>query len=152
MSHTRTLPITSRRYWKPIVIIKTEHSRLTPYKVKLATEIEGDPKAPFSIATTPSCWGGRYSIPRTAPLYPWSSPIVLSAKQGGIKYHFKVFGMTRPGTEPQSPGPLANTLLIVLMARLLRIVTWNYNCLQLLLIICYLRPYHCLKNFLLGIK
>ena len=23
---------------------------------------------------------------------------------------FKVFGMTRPGTEPRSPGPLANTL------------------------------------------
>ena len=25
---------------------------------------------------------------------------------------FWVFGMTRPGIEPQSPGPLANTLLI----------------------------------------
>ena len=25
---------------------------------------------------------------------------------------FKVFGMTRPGIEPRSPGPLANTLLI----------------------------------------
>ena len=23
---------------------------------------------------------------------------------------FKVFGMTRPGIEPRSPGPLANTL------------------------------------------
>ena len=39
--------------------------------------------------------------------------IMLSAKQGGIKYHFffkKVFGMTQPGIEPRSPGPLANTL------------------------------------------
>ena len=30
---------------------------------------------------------------------------MLSVKQGGIKYHFWVFGMTRPGTETQSPGP-----------------------------------------------
>ena len=31
-------------------------------KVKLATFVEGDPKAPFSIATSPRCRGGRYSI------------------------------------------------------------------------------------------
>ena len=30
---------------------------------KLATIVEGDPKAPFSIATTPRCRGGRYSFP-----------------------------------------------------------------------------------------
>ena len=40
------------------------------YISKLATIVEGDPKAPFSIATTPRCRGGRYSIPRIAPLYP----------------------------------------------------------------------------------
>ena len=39
-------------------------------KVKLATIVEGDPKAPFSIATTPRCRGARYSIPWIAPLYP----------------------------------------------------------------------------------
>ena len=33
---------------------------------KLATVAEGDQKAPFSIATTPRCRGGRYSF----PLYP----------------------------------------------------------------------------------
>ena len=43
-------------------------------KVKLATIVEGDPKAPFSIATSPRCRGGRYSIPRIAPLYPWTVP------------------------------------------------------------------------------
>ena len=37
---------------------------------KLATIVEGDPKAPFSIATKPRCRGGRYSIPWIAPLYP----------------------------------------------------------------------------------
>ena len=36
---------------------------------------------------------------------------MLSVKQGGIKYlFFKVFCMTRPGIELQSPGSLANTI------------------------------------------
>ena len=39
-------------------------------KVKLATLAEGDPKAPFSIATTPMCRRKGYSIPWIAPLYP----------------------------------------------------------------------------------
>ena len=39
-------------------------------KVKLATIVEGDPNAPFSIATTPRCRGGRDSFPWIAPLYP----------------------------------------------------------------------------------
>ena len=30
---------------------------------KLATVVEGDQKAPFLIATTPRCRGGRYSFP-----------------------------------------------------------------------------------------
>ena len=36
---------------------------------------------------------------------------MLSVKQGGIKYRL-VFGMIRPGIEPRSPEPLANTLTI----------------------------------------
>ena len=52
----------------------TGHSLSLISKVKLATIVEGDPKAPFSIATTPRCRGGRYSIPRIAPLYPWTVP------------------------------------------------------------------------------
>ena len=43
-------------------------------KVKLVTLVKGDLKAPFSTATTPRCRGRRPSIPRIAPLYPWSSP------------------------------------------------------------------------------
>ena len=31
----------------------------------------------------------------------------MSVKQGGIKYHFKVFGMIHLGIEPRSPGSLA---------------------------------------------
>ena len=79
-------------------------------KVKLATLVEGDPKAPFSIATQSRCRKGRYSIPWIAPLYLYQE--MLCVKQGGIKYQFLTFGMTRSRIEPQSPGPLANTLLI----------------------------------------
>ena len=41
-------------------------------QVKLATIVEGDPMAPFLIATTPRCRGGHYSFPWIAPVYPWS--------------------------------------------------------------------------------
>ena len=37
----------------------TYHTKLK----KLATVVEGDQKAPFSIATTPRCRGGRYFFP-----------------------------------------------------------------------------------------
>ena len=60
---------------------------------KLATVVEGDQKAPFSIATTPRCRGGRYSFPWITPLYPWYVPYIAeywaSIEQGGIMYHFK---------------------------------------------------------------
>ena len=39
-------------------------------KVKLATLVQGELKAPFSIATTPRCQGGRFSISWIAQLYP----------------------------------------------------------------------------------
>ena len=38
--------------------------------VTLATIIEGDPKDPFSIATTSKCREGCYSFPWIAPLDP----------------------------------------------------------------------------------
>ena len=41
---------------------------------------------------------------------------MVNVKQGGIKYHFWVFGMTRPGIEPRSPGPLAITQTIMPMS------------------------------------
>ena len=45
-------------------------------KVKLATIVEDDQKACFSIATTPRCRGGRYSFPWIAPLYPRYIPYI----------------------------------------------------------------------------
>ena len=58
------------------------------YIYKLATIVEGDPKAPFSIATTPRCSGGRYSFPWFLHFTLDPYHIMLSVKQGNIKYHF----------------------------------------------------------------
>ena len=55
----------------------TSTSKITSiYKkrVKLVAVVEGNPKAPFSIATTPRCWGECHSFPRIAPIYPWYVP------------------------------------------------------------------------------
>ena len=82
----------------------------------MAATVEGDPKVPFSIATTPRCREGRY--PNPVLLHFTLDPyLMFSVKQGGIKYHFWVFGMTRSGIVLRSPGPLANTLLICPVAR-----------------------------------
>ena len=62
----------------------------TVYK-KLATLVEGDPKARFSITTTLMCRGGHYSFPWIAPLTLDTYLILLSAKQSSIKYHFLSF-------------------------------------------------------------
>ena len=66
----------------------TPNPFLCKQKVKLATIVEGNPKAPFSIATTPRCRGGRYSFPGWLYFTLDSHLIMLSVKQGGIKYHF----------------------------------------------------------------
>ena len=45
-------------------------------KVNLATVVEGDQKAPFSVASTPRCRGGCYTFPGISPLYPWYVPYI----------------------------------------------------------------------------
>ena len=49
---------------------------ISKHKVKVAIEVEVDPKVPFSIATTPMRTGGRYYFPGIAPLYPWYVPYI----------------------------------------------------------------------------
>ena len=56
--------------------------------VKLAIVVEGEPKAPFSIGTTPKCKGGRYSYTRIAYLYPRS---VLYNAKGYARRHQVLF-------------------------------------------------------------
>ena len=55
---------------------------------KLAIIVEGDLKAPFSIAITLKSTGGCYSFPWIASLSLGPYLLMLSFKQGGIKYHF----------------------------------------------------------------
>ena len=43
---------------------------------KLATEVADDQNAPFSIAITSRCRGGRYSFPWIAPLYSLYVPYI----------------------------------------------------------------------------
>ena len=45
-------------------------------KVKLVTIVEGDQKAPYSIATPPRCTGRRYSFFWITPLYLWYVPYI----------------------------------------------------------------------------
>ena len=66
--------------------------------INLATVVEGNPKAPFSIATTLRCRGGLNSLPWIAPLYPYNAKVSRTI--------FLVFGL-----ELQSSGSLANTLI-----------------------------------------
>ena len=50
-----------------------------------STLVKGDPKAPFSIASTPR---GCYSIPGLLHFTLDPYLIMLSVNQSGIKYHF----------------------------------------------------------------
>ena len=52
------------------IFMYTTALRILISEVKLATGVESDQKAPFSIATTPRCRGECYSFPWIAPLYP----------------------------------------------------------------------------------
>ena len=45
-------------------------------KVKLATVVGGESKAPFSVSNTPRRRGKRYSFSWIAPLYPWYVPYI----------------------------------------------------------------------------
>ena len=50
--------------------------------------VEGDLKAPFSLATTPNGREGRYSFLKIALLTLDLYHKMPSVKQGGIKYHY----------------------------------------------------------------
>ena len=76
----------------------------------MATRADGNPKAPFSIATTPMLEKGATPFLGLLRFTLDSCFLMLSVKQRGIMYHFLVYGMARPGIEPRSPGLLANTL------------------------------------------
>ena len=79
----------------------------------MATLVEADPKAPFSITTTPRCvWGilllslDCSTLPLIPSLYWW----VLSKEASSTL--FWVFGMTQPGS-------LVNTLTVMPMSSII---------------------------------
>ena len=74
------------------------------------TLVKGDPKAPFSIATTPRWRESVTPFPGLLHFILDLYLIMLSVKQGHTKYHFWVFGMNQPGIEPWYSGPLGNSL------------------------------------------
>ena len=79
---------------------------INDHSYKLVTVVEGDQKAPLSIATTSRCTEGRYSFPWITPLYLLIHTLYCWVLSKGVSsIIFKVFGMTRPGIEPRSPGP-----------------------------------------------
>ena len=63
----------------------------------------------FSIVTTPKGREGHYSYPWIAPLTLNPYFIMLSVKQGGIKYHFLSLWYDSTWDWTWFPGPLANT-------------------------------------------
>ena len=62
---------------------------------KVATLVEGDPKAPFFNSYYTKVYRRALILSLDYSTLPYH--IMLSVKQGGIKYHFLVFGMTRLG-------------------------------------------------------
>ena len=85
---------------------------------KLATVVDSDPIATFSIAITSRCREGRYSFPWITPLYSWSLPYNAECLASRYQVPFWVFDMTEPGIKPQSPGQLANILSTTSMSLL----------------------------------
>ena len=51
------------------------HSIMAQFEL-VKHQVEGDQRAPFSIATTARCRGGHYSFPWIAPLYPQYIPYI----------------------------------------------------------------------------
>ena len=64
------------------------------YMYKLATVVEGEPRPPFAVELSATPYSSLFHFNLDAYL------IILSVKQGDIKYHFYVFVMTRTNTLP----------------------------------------------------
>ena len=84
--------------WKLIFAPKLKSTVLVLLSVTLD---EGDPKAPFSIATTPRGREGRYWIPMIAPLFPW--PVAYNAECWASSTIFESFVWLDLGLKPGPP-------------------------------------------------
>ena len=73
--------------------------------MKLAILVDGDLKAPFSIATTPRFWGGRYSFPGLLHFTLDPYLIMVSFKQGGMMIRVLANGPGDLGSIPDRVIP-----------------------------------------------
>ena len=78
----------------------------------LPSVFDDNRKAPFSLANWLRCKGECYTFPWITPLYPWHIPYNAVLSKEASRTIFWVFDMIRPGIEPRSPEPLANTLYL----------------------------------------
>ena len=76
----------------------------------ILSKVEGDPKVPFSIATTPRCRGERHCILWIAPRYPWS--LLYNVVRSARRHQVPFLSLDWIWIEFRSPGQLANTLII----------------------------------------
>ena len=79
-------------------------SPATVSKIKLATVVKSDSKAPFLIATTPRCREGTTPFPELLDFTLDPYLIMLGVKQGSIKYHFLSLWYDDLGLNPGLPG------------------------------------------------
>ena len=89
-------------------LLNTQH-----YKVRIKGKVE---QSREGVAPSPTHWCSSYRKGSLWVTLDYGRQLTLLIKEGGIYYHF--LSMTRLGIEPQSPGSLANTLLIRPMARI----------------------------------
>ena len=115
--------------WNDFVHFDLVGSRISKV-VKLATLVEGDSKALFSLATTPRCRGGHYSLSWIAALYPWSIPYNAECK---ARWHqvpfFESLVWLNPGLNPGLPDHkrMSNCLYMYVCARVRSINKNNIN-------------------------
>ena len=107
-------------------------------KSKVSDRSQGWQKTPFLIATTPRCRGGHYSFPWFLYFTLEHYLIMLSVKQGGIKYHFLSlwYGSTGDWTLiPWAIGKYSNhdaNVWYLILLKLYKILNGYFICILML--------------------
>ena len=84
--YANQLLLSNGNTWTHIIACKLLILDWTTWVLSWPTVAEGDPLASFSIATTPTCWGGCYTFFWIAPLILDPYLIILAVKQRGINH------------------------------------------------------------------
>ena len=92
----------------------------------LATVVKSDPKAPFSVATTPTCREGRYPFPWIASIYPWYVSFNAECKARRYQVPFlETLVWLELGLTPSLPGHWTSSRYCYLtLINLFNIIPW----------------------------